>query len=64
MSETQSMPPDVELLTVGVRQYYIQREFSHVLVTTVYVPPSANSKDAAIVISKYILDLETSALML
>ena len=60
MSETQGMPPDVELLTVGVRQYYIQREFTHVLVINVYVPPNANAKDAANAISSHVLDLVTS----
>ena len=48
--------PNVELLTVSVRLYYIPREFSHVLIITVYVPLSANAKDAANAI-----DLETSA---
>ena len=54
-------PPNVELFTVSVRPYYIPREFSHVLITTVYVPPSANAKDAANAISSHVIDLETSA---
>ena len=53
--------PNVELLTVSVRLYYIPQEFSHVLITTVYVPPSTNAKDAANVISSHVIDLETSA---
>ena len=35
--------------------------YSHVLITTVYVPPSANAKDAANAISSHIINLETSA---
>ena len=54
-------PPNVELFTVSVRPYYIPREFSHVLITTVYVPPSANAKDAANAISSHVIDPETSA---
>ena len=53
--------PNVELLTVSVRPYYIPREFSRVLITTVYVPPSANAKDTANAISSHVIDLETSA---
>ena len=53
--------PNVELLTVSVRPYYIPREFSHVFVSTVYMPPSANAKDAANTISSHVIDLETSA---
>ena len=49
------------MLTVSVRPYYIPREFSHVLVTTVDVPPSADAKDAANVISSHMHDLEISA---
>ena len=41
--------------------YYIPREFSHVLITTVYVPPSANAQDAANSISSHVINLETSA---
>ena len=44
-----------------IRPYYILREFSHVFITTVYVPPSANAKDAANAISSHVIDLETSA---
>ena len=50
------------MLTVSVRPYYIPREFSYVLVTTVYVPTSANVNDVANVINSHIHYLETSAL--
>ncbi|KAK7498642.1 hypothetical protein BaRGS_00010019, partial [Batillaria attramentaria] len=39
--------PDVEVLSVSLRPYDIPREFSHVLLTVVYVPPSTNSTVAA-----------------
>ena len=39
--------PAVEILSVGIRPYYLPREFSYVLEKTVYVLPSANAKEAA-----------------
>ena len=53
--------PNVELLTVSVRPYYIPREFSHVFVSTVYMPPSANAKGAANSVSYTHLTLPTSS---
>lgn len=53
--------PDVEMLTVSARPYYLPREFSHVLVTVVYVPPSAKNKQAADHIANHVHDLETKA---
>jgi hypothetical protein len=38
--------PDCELLCVGLRPYYLPREFSHVVLCVVYIPPSANEKAA------------------
>lgn len=37
---------DIELLAVSVWPYYIPREFSHVIVITVYIPPSADAAAA------------------
>ncbi|KAK7877850.1 hypothetical protein WMY93_031490 [Mugilogobius chulae] len=37
---------DIELLAVSVRPYYLPREFTHVIVIAVYVPPSANAETA------------------
>ncbi|XP_078791709.1 uncharacterized protein LOC110013806 isoform X2 [Oryzias latipes] len=34
---------DIELVAVSVGPYYLPREFSHVLVVTVYIPPSADA---------------------
>ena len=42
----QMCTPNVELLCVAARPYYLPREFSHVIVTAVYIPPSANKKEA------------------
>ena len=50
--------PNVEMLTVSVRSFNTPREFSHILVTDVYVPPSANAKAAANVISSHMHDLK------
>uniref|UniRef100_A0A665T724 Reverse transcriptase domain-containing protein n=1 Tax=Echeneis naucrates TaxID=173247 RepID=A0A665T724_ECHNA len=41
--------PDLELLAVSLRPYYIPREFSHVIALCVYIPPSA---DAAVACEK------------
>ena len=35
-----------EVLCVAARPYYLPREFSHVVVTAIYIPPKANEKDA------------------
>lgn len=53
--------PICEILTVSARPYYLPRELSHVLVTAIYVPPSANIKDAADIITSHVHDLETSS---
>ncbi|KAK7922573.1 hypothetical protein WMY93_009475 [Mugilogobius chulae] len=37
---------DIELLAVSMRPYYLPREFTHVIVIAVYVPPSANAETA------------------
>ncbi len=51
--------PDIELLAVGLRPYYLPREFSHVVIVTVYVPPSANPTSACDVIHSAIARLQT-----
>lgn len=33
--------PDIELLVVSLRPYYLPRQFSHVFAVTVYIPPNA-----------------------
>ncbi len=39
--------PDLELLTLSARAFYLPREFSTVVLSCVYVPPSASVKAAA-----------------
>ena len=53
--------PDLEILTVNARPYYLPREFPHVLVVSVYIPPSANAKAAAELIAAHVHDLDTTA---
>lgn len=36
----------IELLAVGMRPYYLPREFSYVIAITVYIPPLANVSNA------------------
>ncbi|XP_073674252.1 uncharacterized protein [Garra rufa] len=50
---------DIELLAVSVRPYYIPREFSHVLVLTVYIPPSANAAAACECVHSTVSKLQT-----
>lgn len=42
--------PDIELLAVWLRPYYLPREILHAIVVAVYIPPSGNSKSASSVI--------------
>lgn len=48
--EQQVCSPDIELLAVSVCPYYLPREFSHVILLGVYVPPSTNGKSACDII--------------
>ncbi|XP_025758196.1 uncharacterized protein LOC112843545 [Oreochromis niloticus] len=51
--------PDIELCAVGLRPYYLPREFSHVILVAVYVPPSANPTAACDTIHSAIARLQT-----
>ncbi len=53
--------PDVELLTVSARPYYLPREFTHVIIVTAYVPPRACAQEAAEHIASHVHDLDTQA---
>lgn len=44
--------PHLEMLTLSIRPYYLPREFSTVVVSCVYVAPSANTKIAAELIAE------------
>ncbi|XP_019223006.1 uncharacterized protein LOC109205037 [Oreochromis niloticus] len=51
--------PDIELCAVGLRPYYLPREFSHVILVAVYVPPSANPTAACDTIHSATARLQT-----
>ena len=46
---------------MSCRPYYLPREISHVFVLVVYVPPSANSKLAAEIITRVTYDLQRTS---
>ncbi|XP_023808257.1 uncharacterized protein LOC111946947 [Oryzias latipes] len=50
---------DIELVAVSVRPYYLPREFSHVLVVTVYIPPSADAAVACERVHSTVSQLQT-----
>ncbi|XP_014834141.1 PREDICTED: uncharacterized protein LOC106911834 isoform X2 [Poecilia mexicana] len=50
---------DIELLTVGLRPYYLPREFTSVIVVVVYIPPSAVAAAAGDVINSTVAKLQT-----
>lgn len=52
--------PDVELLAVGLRPYYLPREISHAILVLVYIPPSGNPTAACDVIHGAVAELQTS----
>ncbi len=39
--------PDIEMLTLSLYPFYLPQEFSTLVFSTVYIPPSANTKTAA-----------------
>ena len=51
--------PDIELLTVGMRPYYLPREFTSAIIITVYVPPSADAAVACNVIHSAVAQMQT-----
>ncbi|XP_044041003.1 uncharacterized protein LOC122870707 [Siniperca chuatsi] len=50
---------DIELLAVGLRPYYVPREFSHIIVIVVYIPPRARAVLACDVIHEAIARIQT-----
>lgn len=50
---------DIELFAVSMRPYYLPREFSHVIVIAVYVPPSAHAETAMDVLHSVTSRLQT-----
>ena len=53
--------PNIELIAVSCRPYYLPREFSHVIVMVVYISPSGNGKCATETISRITHDLQRSS---
>ncbi|GFR67864.1 endonuclease domain of the non-LTR retrotransposon LINE-1 [Elysia marginata] len=51
----------IELLTLSVRPYYLLREFSHILVTTVYIHPRSNYTQASETLTSHIHDIQTQS---
>ena len=52
---------NIELLTLSIRPFYLPREFSHVIVSTVYIPPSAKYACAAEILGNHISDIQTDS---
>lgn len=52
---------NIELLAVSCRPYYLPREFSHVIVQVVYIPPSGNGGLVTETISRVTYDMQRSS---
>ena len=52
--------PDLEFLTIKCRPYYLQREFSSVIITAVYIPPEADTMTALKELHWTLCKLETT----
>ena len=52
-------PTDIELLTVGMRPYYLAWEFTSAIIISVYVPPSADAAVACDVIHSAVAEIHT-----
>lgn len=50
--------PDIELLAMSLRPYYLPREFSHVIILVVYILPTANAARASDVIHTVVAGLQ------
>ena len=51
--------PDIELLSVSLRPSYLPREFGHIFVVLVYIPPSANYNRAVSLVQSHVQKLES-----
>ena len=51
--------PDIELLSISCRPYYLPREFSQIFVVLVYIPPSSNYEIAAEPIQHHMHELDS-----
>ena len=50
--------PDIELLSVSLRPFYLPREFTQLFVTLVYIHPKANMDNAVPAITRTVLQLQ------
>ena len=46
--------PDIELLSISTRPFYLPREFSNVFITLVYIPPSAVKENALSTVNEHV----------
>lgn len=51
---------DTEFMTVKCRPFYLPREFTVITITAVYIPPSANTKEALSVLYRSITDCKNT----
>ena len=51
--------PNTELMTMGLRPFYLPRKFNQLFVTVVYIHPGADVRDASHIIKDRIHRLET-----
>ena len=51
--------PDIELLAVGMRPYYVPREFSHIITILVYIPPKATAEVSCEVLHETVARIQT-----
>ena len=56
-----SCKQNIEKLTINLRPYYLPREFSHLILLTVYIPHRNVAKAAAQELVNVIHDLETKS---
>ena len=50
---------DIEMLAFRLRPYYVLREFSHVVVIIVYIPPRADAEPACDIVQSTVVRLQT-----
>ena len=51
---------DIEFLTIKCRPFYLPREITTIVISAVYIPPSANTKEALSVLYRSISELQTT----
>ena len=59
--KTKFCSPDLEVLTLDCRPFYLPREFSSVMLTTIYIPPSANKDNALKQLYDIVIQIENSS---